>query len=132
MIAVDTNLLARYLLNDDPKQAKAAAAILAKQEVTVPPTVLLELVWVLRVNDCDRTGIIEGLRHLLGLPNFKPLQPEAVLRALSWHEAGMDFSDSLHLALSGAAEAMYTFDRHFVAKAKAIGAAPNVAQPRLT
>ncbi len=66
MIAVDTNVLARYLLNDEPRQARAAAALLASAPVIVPPTVLLELVWVLRVNDCDREAIGRGLRHLLG------------------------------------------------------------------
>ena len=45
MIAVDTNVLARYLLNDEPKQARAAAALLASDSVVVPPTVLLELVF---------------------------------------------------------------------------------------
>lgn len=45
MIALDTNVLARYLLNDDPKQANAAAALLRKQETfTAPITVILELV----------------------------------------------------------------------------------------
>ena len=130
MIAVDTNVLARYLLNDEPKQARAAAALLASDSIVVPPTVLLELVWVLRVNDCDREAIIRGLRHLLGLPNLSPLQPEAVLRALSWFEAGMDFSDALHLALSSSAETMYTFDRDFVAHAKRVGLTPVVSQPR--
>ncbi len=32
MIALDTNVLARYLLNDDPTQARAAAALLRKSE----------------------------------------------------------------------------------------------------
>lgn len=53
MIALDTNVLARYLLNDDPEQSGAAAALLKKRQTyTAPPTVLLELVWVLSVNDC--------------------------------------------------------------------------------
>jgi len=32
MIALDTNILARYLLNDDPEQSRAAAALLRKRE----------------------------------------------------------------------------------------------------
>lgn len=79
MVALDANVLARYLLNDDPRQANAAAALLRKQEVfTAPITVILELVWVLQVNDCSREQITRGLRTLLGLPNFKPKEFEAV------------------------------------------------------
>lgn len=45
MIALDTNILARYLLGDEPAQAKAAATLLAEEkDFTVPPTVMLELV----------------------------------------------------------------------------------------
>jgi len=55
MIALDTNVLARYLLNDDAGQARAAAHLLArKQTFTAPLTVMLELVWVLKVNGCAR------------------------------------------------------------------------------
>ena len=79
MIALDTNVLARYLLNDDPRQASAAAVLLRKPEVfTAPITVILELVWVLQVNDCSREQITRGLRTLLRLPNFKPKEFEAV------------------------------------------------------
>lgn len=47
MMVLDTNILARYLLNDDMVQAKAAARLLAShRHFTVPPTVLLELAWV--------------------------------------------------------------------------------------
>jgi predicted nucleic-acid-binding protein len=72
MIALDTNVLARYLLNDDPKQASAVAALLRRQETfTAPITVMLELAWVLQVNDCPREEVAKGLRALLGLPNVQ-------------------------------------------------------------
>jgi predicted nucleic-acid-binding protein len=42
MIALDTNILARFLLNDDPAQFKQARDLLAQpQDYTAPPTVLL-------------------------------------------------------------------------------------------
>jgi predicted nucleic-acid-binding protein len=102
VIALDTNILVRYLLNDDPKQTRVAAALLAQNSVyTAPPTVMLELVWVLKVNGCSREEIIKGLRLLLGLPNFKPKAFEALCYAVRWFEEGMDFGDALHLALRG-------------------------------
>lgn len=74
MIALDTNILARFLLKDDEKQYRTAVSLLQKkQEYTAPPSVLLELVWVLQVNDCTRDEIVKGLRALFGLPNFKPM-----------------------------------------------------------
>jgi predicted nucleic-acid-binding protein len=73
MIAVDTNVLARYLLKDDFEQAKAAARLLAGRElIDVPLSVWLELVWVLQSNDCSKPEIIKGLRHIIGLPSIRP------------------------------------------------------------
>lgn len=121
MIALDTNVLARFLLRDDEAQYQAAAALLKKtRHYTTPPTVLIELVWVLESTDCDRAGIANALRLLFNLPNFEPLEFEAVLRALNWYEAGMDFADAMHLALSGKAkaESFITTDKAFAKRAK--------------
>jgi len=68
MIGLDTNILARYLLNDDPVQAEAAETLLSSGErYFAPVTVWLELVWVLECYDCSREEIAKALRHLLGL-----------------------------------------------------------------
>lgn len=49
MIALDTNILARLVTNDDPVQAHEAAALIdAGKALFVPFTVTLELEWVLR------------------------------------------------------------------------------------
>jgi len=127
VIALDTNILARYFLNDDPKQSKAAIALLSKKQIyTAPPTVILELVWVLRVNGCEREQIIKALRLLLGLPNFKPKQFEALCYALRWYEEGMDFGDALHMALSAGDQAFCTFDKTLSKVALESGALPTV------
>jgi len=58
MIALDTNILARYLLNDSPAQADIAEKLLRGSEpCTAPITVFLELVWVLESCDCERAEI---------------------------------------------------------------------------
>lgn len=127
MSALDTNILARYLLKDDEAQFERARSLLSRpEEYTAPVSVILELVWVLRVNGCDRETIARGLRMLIGLPNFKPRNLVSVLYALSWYEAGMDFADALHLALSDQEPTFTTFDRDFVRDAKAAGAFPPV------
>ncbi|MCX8086699.1 MAG: type II toxin-antitoxin system VapC family toxin [Rhodocyclaceae bacterium] len=128
MIVLDTNLLLRYLLNDDTAQAKRALHLLSSAPlVTVTPTIVLELVWVLECCDCSRAEIVAALRHVLGLPNMRLPNEAALYRAVQWFEQGLDFADALHLALSPAEATLMTFDKSFVNKAKRLDAFPPVA-----
>jgi len=80
VIALDTNILARYFLNDDPKQGKAAAALLArKQTLYGPADRHFGIGLGAQRNGCERVEILKALRVLLGLPNFKPKQFEGAL-----------------------------------------------------
>jgi len=129
MIGLDTNILARYLLRDDEAQYRVAAGLLKElQTYTAPPSVILELVWVLESEDCDRAAVSRALRLLFSLPNFKPLELDAVLHALAWYESGFDFGDALHLALSARAklDGFMTMDKALAKRAKREGIAPPV------
>jgi predicted nucleic-acid-binding protein len=128
MIVLDTNLLLRYLLIDDVAQAKRAARVLeTSPQVTLTPTIVLELVWVLECSDCSRAEIVVALRHVLGLPTMRLPNESALYRAVQWFEQGLDFADALHLALSPATATVMTFDKDFVSKAKRAEAFPPVA-----
>jgi predicted nucleic-acid-binding protein len=128
MIVLDTNLLLRYLLNDDPAQARRVQRLLETSPlVTVTPTIVLELAWVLECSDCTRAEIVGALRHIAGLPNMRLPNEAALYRAVEWYEQGLDFADALHLALSPAAATLITFDKDFVSKAKRAEAFPSVA-----
>lgn len=128
MIALDTNVLARYLLKDDAAQYRAAVALFGRREnFTAPVSVMQELVWVLGVNDCGRGEIVRGLRSLFGLPNFKPHDLDTLLYALKWYEGGMDFDDALHMASSAKQAAFATFDRPLSRRARELGAFPPVS-----
>lgn len=130
MIALDTNILTRYLLNDDPMQAQAAVALLGSGEsLFVPTTVWLELAWVLGCYDCTREEIAGAVRHVLGLPNLQTMDAIALLRALAGYEGGLDFADALHLALSAGAGSMASFDKNFSKVAKRLGMEPPVVRP---
>lgn len=110
MIAVDTNIVVRYLVEDDVARTDRAEVVLRSGAVLVPKTVLLEAEWVLRARyRFDRAAIARGLRQLLGLPGVTVEDPEAVARALDLHDYGL--ADALHLASSRRAEAFATFDR---------------------
>lgn len=127
MIALDTKLLARLLLRDDKRQHARVVQLLAgQQDFTAPVSVMLELVWVLEVNDCSSADIARGLNLLLGLPNFKPQQADALRQALLGYAQGLDFADALHLALSHGSQELATFDKAFARKAGKLGWAPRV------
>jgi len=122
MIAVDTNILVRYLTNDDTVQAKLALDILSKQEeIFIAKTVLLEIEWVLRsVYEFKPHEINKGLLQILGLPTVVSESPEQVALALEYYRNGMDFADALHLVSNSETKQFYTFDHAFVKKAENI------------
>lgn len=123
MIAVDTNVVVRLLVNDDPVQARRARKLIKAGDVLIPLTVLLETEWVLRYTyELDATEILRLLRDLLGLPGVKVEDAARLARALDWFERGMDFADALHIASSGEADAFATFDEKLQRRARGIEA----------
>ncbi len=120
---MDTNILVRYVTNDDPSQARKAMELLAQSDaVLVTHTVLLELAWVLRAAYAlDRVAIHRAMLHILGLSNVSIEEAERIAQALSWYEQGMDFADALHLALAANVERFVTFDQRFAKAATARG-----------
>jgi len=102
VIAFDTNVLLRLLLNDDPRQARQAQALLDRavsrsDPVLLPDIVLCELEWVLgAVYGVSKPEIVRTLRRLLDTRAFAFLDRGAVADALRDYEAGNgDFSDYL-------------------------------------
>lgn len=130
MISVDTNLLARFLLKDDPAQFRRAVAVLqADEDVFIPITVLLELAWVLKARETTREEILASLRGILTLPHVRQQHAEAVRVALGWVDAGMDVADALHLALSRNTRKFLTFDTTLARRAARLGAQPPASAP---
>jgi predicted nucleic-acid-binding protein len=123
VIALDTNVVVRFLVNDDAAQARRARALIETNPVFVPVTVLLETEWVLRGGyKLPRTEVARLLRALLGLPDLATEDPQRIALALDWHAAGIDFADALHLAWSPGAERFATFDEKLVKAAKKLDA----------
>jgi predicted nucleic acid-binding protein len=122
VIAVDTNVLVRYVTDDDPEQGRRALELLGRgEEVFVAKTVLLETEWVLRaVYKLPRASVRGALLHVLGLPNVQAEAPEQIAQALELHERGLDFADAIHLASSGDAETFYTFDGELARRGRAL------------
>jgi predicted nucleic acid-binding protein len=128
MKALDTNILARYLLGDDARQAEQAALLLESGgRFFVPVTVALELAWVLRSEGVPKADVLAALRHVQGLPDVEWQFAGEWRQALVWADGGLDVADALHLALSGKCSEMVTFDERFAARAGREKARPGVA-----
>ncbi|MEZ5539052.1 MAG: type II toxin-antitoxin system VapC family toxin [Pseudomonadales bacterium] len=119
MIAIDTNVLVRLLVTDNPAQSKASQKLFASENIFIPDTVLLEAEWVLRAAfDLQPADICTAFRRICGLPNVVLNNARLVAQVIDWHEAGFDFADAFHLALSLDHEAFKTFDAGFIKNAK--------------
>lgn len=130
MIALDTNILVRFYLNDDEVQGGLATRLLTDEDVFVAKTVLLELEWVLRgVAKVSSGAIAKSLAHLLSLPNVRVEDEINVRAALKAFAKGMDFADALHLSSSVGAERFATFDARLIKRAPRAFARPVVASP---
>lgn len=127
MITLDTNVLVRLITRDDPEQAEAAAEIMRSDALWLPKTVILELVWVLAYTyRLDRPSITLALSRLLGLAHLRVEDALQVAQAVRWHEQGMDFADAVHLASSGNAAELVTFDPKLASRAEKIQGLPPV------
>ena len=119
MIAIDTNIVVRFLTQDDAAQFQQAAELFREAELFIPESVLLETEWVLRfAYGFSPPDIVSGLRKLLGLANVHVNDAGKLARVLDWHEQGLDFADALHLASSDTLLELITFDSKFVQRAK--------------
>ena len=137
MIALDTNILARFYVDDpaDPeavKQRPIARRLLTQAEpVFVPLTVVLELERVLRAfYGFAADDFVRVIQHLLGLAHVTVEEWARVSDALGLHKDGLDFADALHLLASSSCVELMTFDdRRFARRAKRPGLTPVVVVP---
>ncbi|MCW5737331.1 MAG: type II toxin-antitoxin system VapC family toxin [Enhydrobacter sp.] len=130
MHAVDTNVLVRLFVLDNPTQVAAARQATSSTTIFVPKSVIVELEWVLRRSySQSRATIVAVLEVLLDAVNFRIEDSAAVMTALEWFRHGMDLADALHLASSAHSEAFLTFDVAMQRRASTIGTMPTVIAP---
>jgi predicted nucleic-acid-binding protein len=116
-ISVDTNVLARAVLQDDPKQGRAAGKLLKDASlIAVSLPCLCELVWILRRGaKLPREDVAMTIRDLLDAGNVVMNRP-AVEAGLAILEAGGDFADGI-VAYEGnwlGGETFFSFDKKAV------------------
>lgn len=118
MLAVDTNVVVRYLIKDDASQYARAVTLLEGGPIWLAKTVVLEIEWVLRsVYSLAPDHILDLLESVLGLPRVSLEDPGQVAQALRWAHKGLDLADALHLASRGGAHGFASFDRKLTRRA---------------
>jgi predicted nucleic-acid-binding protein len=128
--AVDTNVLARALVDDESDQSRIARRFLMETPIFVPDSVLLETEWVLRSNlKLASATISELLVSLISTKNVSFENRRRVSDAVWAHRGGLDFADAMHLFAAGDCEAMITFDKTFIRRSGKIKGAILVRKP---
>ena len=123
MIGLDTNIVVRYLTQDDPAQATAAVKMIDSLSAGAPGflslVVIAELVWVLESSyHFKKNEIVQVLENLLRSKELVVERAEIVSRALlAFSASRADFADCLIERCGHAAECRYTatFDKHAAA-----------------
>lgn len=138
MIALDTNVIARFYV-DDPSDAECLlqrplARKIFEQSAAlyVPLTVVLELEWVLRAfYGFSKADFAKVVRHLGGLAHVSLEASSTVYSALQAHLLGLDFADALHLTSSAHCDTLVTFDdKKFARRASKLQLLPSVSIPK--
>lgn len=137
MIGLDTNILARYYIEDAAdaqyrRQREVARRLIESGEpLMVCKTALLELEWVMRGYYGFSAGrIADAFNHLLSLSHVQVEARDDVIAAVAHYVKGLDFADALHHASYHACRTMASFDdRRFARRAKRLGLTPGVIIP---
>ena len=126
MIALDTNVLVRFLVEDDEAQTRAATSLIARaaragEQLFVSDIVLCEVVWVLSANyDTSKPEIIALIRKLLHARQLTFRVSDLLARALEAYAAGKgDFADYVirEDAAAAGCGSVATFDKALLKEA---------------
>lgn len=134
MKAVDTNVLARFFINDedDREAAKQRPAAISAMSgaVFVSLSVILEFEWVMRgFYELSRKDIQRIFESLCGLENVQIEDRGILLSTLNTYQLGLDFADALHLAHADFCSAFLSFDQRLKKRAMSAKLSPAVETP---
>ncbi len=128
MKGIDTNVLARYLVQDEPAQSRLASQFVEKvsregDTIFINLVVLCELVWVLQgAFKVEKEVLVDTLSKILIAKEFNVESPDIAKKALElFRTASVDFSDALIAAKNTAlgCKKTVTFDQKAAKKLNA-------------
>ena len=120
MIGIDTNVLVRYIAQDDAAQSRRATSFIEKECNEAVPgfvglVVLVEVVWVSESSyGATREEVAEIVRRILSIKQLVVQDAETAWKALRLFESSKaDFADCLvaHSAVSAGCKRVVTFDK---------------------
>ena len=115
MIGLDTNVLVRYLVQDDPDQSRRAGKCIESGTASIGCIVLCELVWVLEsAYDYPRATVAEALEKILMTGDFEIEDREQAWAALhDYRRTKADYADCLiaHRNAAAGCKETATFDK---------------------
>lgn len=137
MIGLDTNVLARYYIQDESdtesvKQHKATKKLIESGEsLMVCKTVILEFEWVMRgYYHFSPSDILSVFQHLLSLEHVRIEDRNTIQLALANYKLGFDFADVLHHASYKSCKSIASFDnKKFAQRAIRFGLTPSIIVP---
>ena len=121
MRTLDTNVVVRLLIGDDPQQTPIAEQAfldaIASGGIYLPDVVLAEVAWVLRGYDLERATRYQLLERLVRTRGVVVDDIDAVIDAFEQFSQGGDLADQLILARATNIGALpvLSFDRRFAA-----------------
>ena len=111
MRTIDTNIVARYIMQDDVVQGELATAVLT-EPCFVSDTVLLETAWLLSSRyGMDRAPLAATLLDLLKLPTIVVSDMQWITWAIERFAAGADLADMLHIVGARDTDSFASFER---------------------
>jgi predicted nucleic-acid-binding protein len=125
MITIDTNILLRYALNDNPTLSAKAKQIIEGNRCFVPLLAIAEMGFVLAsVYEASTEQTVAYVKQLMQQANLKIEHENRLLQSLSGVEAGLDWFDALLWTASPSQYELATLDRKFANKATKLGWQP--------
>jgi predicted nucleic-acid-binding protein len=120
MIGIDTNVLVRYIAQDDAAQSRRATSFIEKECNEAAPgfvglVVLVEVVWVSESSyGAAREDVADIVRRILSIKQLVVQDAETAWKALRLFESGKtDFADCLveRSAMAAGCKNVVTFDK---------------------
>ena len=122
MICLDTNIILRFILNNDPNLSPKAKAIIeeiqqGKIQIYLCLLAISEVIFTLeRSYHLPKVEIIKTLSILINFPNIKVENQKLIETSFVYYlDKNISFIDAYHIALMGRKKIkeIYSFDRDF-------------------